>query len=116
MDYIYRIRSEDLAFAEEFRRRPIGHHSPGLQRVLSVFRGAPVKDKYVLLCTKPHREWVLGQLSGVPGKPARLHRNKVFRSLEEAEWAVFRLRWKQHTGKDLERELRRRAKAGSGGR
>ena len=109
MDYIYKIRPEDLVYAEEFRRRPIGHHSPGLQRVLSAFRGAPVKDKHFLLCVKPHKEWMLGQLSGIQGKPARLHKNKIFRSLDEAEWAVFKLRWKQHTGQDLERELKKPA-------
>lgn len=116
MDYIYRIRNEDLEFAEEFRRKPIGHHSPGLQRVLTRFRGAPLKDKHVLLCVKPHKEWMLAQLSGVQGKPIRLHKNKRFTSLEAAEWAVFCLRWKQHTGKDLERELKRFSAKNRGGR
>jgi hypothetical protein len=116
MEYNYKIRAEDLIFAEEFRRKPIGHHSPGLQRVLTRFRGAPVKDKHVLLCVKPHREWMLAQLSGVQGKPLRLHKNKRFTSIEAAEWAVFCLRWKQHTGKDLERELKKLNAKSRGGR
>jgi hypothetical protein len=27
--------------------------------------------------------------------------NQVFRKLEDAEWYVFKQRWKQHTGEEL---------------
>ena len=91
----------DQPFAEEFRRTPAGHHSPGLQRVLNVFRGEPLQDKYVLLCTKPHKEWRLARLNGERGKPVKLE-SKFYQSLEEAEWDVFQRRWKDFTGKDLE--------------
>lgn len=111
MEYNYKIGPDDLVFAEEFRRRPIGHHSPGLQRVLSLFRGAPLRDKHVVFCEEPHKEWVLAELSGVQGRPMRLHPDTRFRSLAEAEWEVFKLRWKRHTGQDLERELARAGKA-----
>ncbi len=36
---MYHIKSEDKQFIEEFKNNPIGHHSPGLQRVLNLFRG-----------------------------------------------------------------------------
>ncbi len=98
---IYRIDpEEDRVFAEEFRRTPVGHHSPGLQRVLHVFRGEPLKDKYVLVITKPHKEWQLARLSGARGVPlTRIE--KFFTCLEEAEWDVFQRRWKDFTGVDL---------------
>src|SRR5262245_46311750 len=107
MEYIYRIRPGDLVYAEEFRRQPIGHHSPGLQRILSLFRGEPVAGKYVIFCSKPHREWLLAQVSGVHGQPVRIFKNKRFHSLAEAEWEIFKLRWRRHTGQNLERELAR---------
>lgn len=107
MEYIYKIGPDDLIYAEEFRRKPIGHHSPGLQRVLSAMRGAPLRGKQVVFCSKPHREWILAELSGVQGQPMRLHNDKRFCSLAEAEWEVFKLRWKRHTGKDLDSELAR---------
>jgi hypothetical protein len=98
----YRIDPvRDLPFAEEFQCTPVGHHSPGLQRVLNVFRGEPLQGKYVLLCTKPHKEWRLARLSGERGKPVELE-NKFYQSLEEAEWDVFQRRWKDFTGEDLE--------------
>jgi hypothetical protein len=98
---IYRIDPEkDLVYATEFMRVPVGHQSPGLQRVLHVFRGEPLAGKYVLICTKPHREWQLAKLSGQRGKPPTLE-SRFYNSLEEAERDVFRRRWKDVTGVEL---------------
>ena len=91
----------DLPLVKEFRDNPVGHHSTNLQRVLNVLRGEPLKGKYVLVCTKPHEEWQLAILSGERGKPVRLVTGKYYRSLEEAEWDVFKLRWKAATGQTL---------------
>ncbi|HTO84142.1 MAG TPA: hypothetical protein VMQ73_18095 [Methylomirabilota bacterium] len=98
---MYKITPEDRQWVDEFRNRPIGPHSPGLLRVLNAMRGAPQRGKYVLVCTKPHREWVLGRLPGERGKPVETIPDQVFQSLAEAEWTVFRLRWKELTGSDL---------------
>lgn len=91
----------DLSLVKEFRDNPVGHHSANLQRVLNVLRGEPLKGKYVLVCTKPHEEWQLAILSGERGKPVRLVTGKYYRSLKEAEWDVFKLRWKAVTGHTL---------------
>jgi len=98
---VYKVGEQDRQAADEFEKTPIGHHSPGLQRVLNVFRGEATVGKYVLICTKRHREWVLGQLTGERGKPVKIFRDKVFTSIEEAEREVFRRRWKKYTGSDL---------------
>lgn len=98
---MYKIQPEDRKVVEEFRRNPIGRHSPQLQRVLNLFRGAPMEGKYVLITRIPHKEWVLGQMTGKRGEPIRMT-NQVFHNIEEAEWYVFRQRWKLHTGEDLE--------------
>jgi branched-chain amino acid transport system permease protein len=91
----------DLRLAREFKANPIGKHSPDLQRLLRFFRGEPVEGKYALLVTKPNREWTLVELSGVVGKPFAIHGDRVFTDLREAEWEVFKLRWKRYTGRDL---------------
>jgi len=98
---MYQIRPEDRNVVEEFRRNPIGPHSPQLQRVVNLFRGAAMAGKHVLVCRVPHKEWVLGQLTGKRGEPIQMT-NQVFHSIDEAEWYVFRQRWKLHTGEDLE--------------
>ena len=98
----YKIDTTQKHLVEEFRRNPIGLHSPGLQQILNLFRGAPLADKYVLVCTEPHATWMLAQLPAGRGQPLRLHHNRIFHSIEEAEWEVFKLRWQQHTGETLE--------------
>jgi hypothetical protein len=98
---VYKVSEHDRDIVEEFNQKPIGHHSPALQRVLNVFRGEPTPDKYVLICTKPHKEWVLGQLPGDKGKPLKILKDQVFTKIEDAEREIFRRRWKKYTGKDL---------------
>ena len=97
---MYRIKPEDAQYIQEFRKNPIGHHSPGLQRILNLFRGEAMAGKYVLVCTKPHKEWMLGQLTGVRGERIRMT-NQVFTSIEEAEWFVFKQRWAKYTNETL---------------
>ncbi len=98
---IYKIDPvRDLPYAAEFMQVPVGHQSPGLQRVLHVFRGEPLRDKYVLVTTKPHQQWQLARLSGERGKP--LTRLDTFYScLLEAERDIFRRRWRDFTGQEL---------------
>jgi len=96
----YEIRGDDRRLIEEFRNKPIGHHSPDLQRVLNRFRGQSMENKYCLVCTKPNREWQLAKTAGVRGKAVKLL-NKKFTSIEDAEWYVFKQRWKQHTGETI---------------
>jgi N,N-dimethylformamidase len=99
---VYKVGKHDRPVVDEFQKKPIGHHSPALQRVLNVFRGEPMQDKYVLVCTKPHKEWVLGQLTGERGKPVKMLKDQVFTRIEDAEREVFRRRWKKYTGSDLD--------------
>jgi hypothetical protein len=35
----------DREVVDEFRQKPIGHHSPDLQRVPNTLRGGPLKGK-----------------------------------------------------------------------
>lgn len=91
----------DLPFAREFMEKPVGRHSAGLQRVLNVFRGEPLSGKHVLVEIEPHRRWRLARLTGERGQPVPLLESE-FTDLLAAERAVFRLRWKEHTGHDLD--------------
>jgi branched-chain amino acid transport system permease protein len=97
---MYQIRPEDKAYVEEFKKTPIGHHSPNLQRILNLFRGEPMAGKYVLICTRPHREWTLAVLPGARGERIRMT-EEVFQSIEQAEWYVFKQRWAKYAGENL---------------
>ena len=100
----YKINTADKHLVEEFRKKPIGLHSAELQKVLNLFRGEAMEDKYVLICTKPHEEWMLAQLPSPArrGEPLKQHHNQIFHSIDEAEWEVFKLRWHKYTGEHLE--------------
>jgi hypothetical protein len=93
----------DPELVAEFWRCPVGNHSPNLQALLNVMRGGPLAGKYVLICRKPHREWSLAMHSGVRGKPPVPVPGYLFTDSEDAERTVFRLRWKQLTGQELDR-------------
>ncbi|MGH7265106.1 MAG: N,N-dimethylformamidase beta subunit family domain-containing protein [Candidatus Rokuibacteriota bacterium] len=89
-----------LDLAREFKAKPFGVHSPDLQAVLNRMRSQPPRGRYCLYMTRQHAEWTLARMTGEPLRPELLA-EYVFRSVEDAEWAVFRLRWKELTGEDL---------------
>ena len=98
---MYKIKQEDNRHIDEFRAKPVGRHSPGLTRVLNAMRGVPQAGKLVLVCTKPHREWAVGRLTGTRGDAIEIIPGLTFTDLNDAELAIFRRRWKEHTGADL---------------
>ena len=98
----YRITADDLEYAAEFKAQPFGYHSPGLQRVLNTMRSGTKAGKYVLVVREPFKRWVLGHLPAVRGMPVEIMQGREFTSLEDAERAIFELRWKTLTGRDLE--------------
>jgi hypothetical protein len=53
---------------DEHARAPLGEHSDGLKRVLNYLRRSSSLTPYVLVCTKPFREWRIARLSGKRGK------------------------------------------------
>ena len=68
----------DPALAAEFKKTPLGHHSPALQRLLRIFRTLPVAGKHALLRVDHRRSWVLVQFNGRKGEPLTIHRDHVF--------------------------------------
>jgi hypothetical protein len=96
----FHVSDADRKVIAEFKKTPVGHHTPALQRVLNRFRGAGMTDKYCLIMTKPYREWQLAMTTGDRAQPVKLLKEK-FRRIEDAEWHVFKLRWKLYTGETL---------------
>tara|TARA_Y100000385_G_scaffold272284_1_gene312988 strand:+ start:562 stop:876 length:315 start_codon:yes stop_codon:yes gene_type:complete len=101
----YILTDEDLKYAAEFKANPLGSASPGLQRVMNLMRGGPKDGKYVLVVKVPHKRWFLGQLPAERGQPIKVLEEEEFTDLAVAEWIVFRRRWRDHTGRDLDKEL-----------
>ena len=100
----YRITENDLKYAAEFRADPLGIPGPGLQRVINLLRGGSKSGKYVLIVKEPFRRWVVGRLPERRGHPIEVMEGMEFTDLAEAEWEIFKIRWKEQTGYDLELE------------
>jgi hypothetical protein len=100
---VYRIDPDkDREFIEEFRRCPIGVHSPGLMRVLTIMRNDPSGNQIILVCRKPFAEWVLGNMTPNRADPIMLEEAPVFKSREAAEWEMFCRRWRVLTGESVD--------------
>ena len=101
---VYKIDPEhDRQYIEEFRRKPIGAHSPGLMRLLTVMRQDPSGFQTILVCRKPFAEWVLATMPPGRADPIVIEDGPIFTSREEAEWEVFRRRWRKFTGEAINR-------------
>lgn len=98
----YRPGPDDLPHAHEFLRDPFAPASPGLQRVLNRMRTDTRHGKYVLIVEEPHRRWRLGRSPCVRGAPVAIVEGYEFTDLREAERTVFRLRWRELTGAELD--------------
>ena len=97
----YPIDPSRTDLAHEFMANPMGPHSAALQRIVTRMRDGEAAGRYVLVTRVPHEEWVLAQISGQRGVDLTLLEDQVFSSLEDAERAVFKMRWELITGTPL---------------
>ena len=92
---------QDVArLAQEFRANPYGRHSAELQRILSRMRNTPFAGRLVLVQEEKGLPYRLAKLGATPGDPIS-YTGDTFNTLEEAEWAVFKQRWRGLFGTDL---------------
>jgi hypothetical protein len=92
---------QDVAsLAQEFRRHPHGRHSAELQRILHRMRSEPFAGRYVLVRESWHHPYRLAQLGTTQMEPIT-YTGDSFATLADAEWAVFKLRWRRLFGTDL---------------
>ncbi|MCY3570191.1 MAG: hypothetical protein F4038_12900 [Chloroflexi bacterium] len=97
----YPIDPSRTDLAREFMGNPMGPHSAALQRIVTRMRDTEAAGRYVLVTRVPYQEWGLAQLSGQRGVDLTLLEDQVFTSLEDAERAVFKMRWESITGTPL---------------
>jgi len=99
---MYRIDPDaDRPFMEEFRRQPVGRHSPGLMRVLNALRYDPTGKQLLLFCRKPFAEWQIAEMPADRRAPLVFEDSPIFTDRNEAEWAVFCRRWHAATGERI---------------
>lgn len=89
-----------LDLAREFKEKPFGAHSPDLQYLLHLMRRPSNEPFPCLVMDQDDARWTLAFLEPGAKGPPRLT-NRVFTDLREAEWHVFKLRWRALAGEDL---------------
>ena len=97
---IYRIDPERVDLAREYRSRIRGPHSEELRFLLHRMRATQIRGKYVLVVVEPFKKWRIGRITE-RNQPIEAVDDRVFDNLDEAEWAVFKLRWRDLTGRNL---------------
>jgi hypothetical protein len=85
---------------EEFRRSPLGPYSERLQLLLWRLRAQQPAGRYVLRQTNSSR-WQVLRLAAERRPSWELIDTPELATIEECEWAVFALRWRDHTGQVL---------------
>lgn len=81
---------------QEFCAQTTGQHSAALQRLLNWLRSEPMEGKLAVLCTTPHRHWVLVRMQG-RGRPLSVLGER-FTDIDAAERAIFRHRVRERLG------------------
>ncbi|MDE0532979.1 MAG: hypothetical protein OXI01_16245 [Albidovulum sp.] len=97
---IYPIDPERVDLAREFRNSIRGPHSEELRFLLHRMRATQIRGKYVLVVVETFKMWRIGRITE-RNQPIEAVDDRIFDSLDEAEWAVFELRWRDLTGQDL---------------
>ena len=98
---MYAIDPKRIDLVEEFRRSPLGPHSPELTLLVNRLRLIPAEERHFIVCTSRAREWVVGKMPARRGAPLELVTGAVFDDYADAVWEVFRLRWQTVTGEVL---------------
>ena len=99
---MYEFNADRLDLAREYKARPFGDHSPDLQYLLNIMRSTAPGGHFVLVMSKPHEQWTLARMIDQGDRPALPQlTNITFDNLEEAEWAVFKIRWEALAGRPL---------------
>ena len=86
---------------DEYRNNLRGPFSPELQKILDHMRTSPLTGRYALRVIIPFQKFALVQLSGVRGVPPSDINGITYDTIPEAEWDIFRRRWKGITGVTL---------------
>lgn len=96
------VDSSRLDLVDEFKRTPLGPHSSELQQLTWILRSQCPNGRYVL--TTDHGNpplYRVARLERGRGRPLEYVHGAEFGTVEEAEWATFALRWRDHTGQAL---------------
>ncbi|MDM8167989.1 hypothetical protein [Roseovarius sp.] len=95
-EYVKQVLNDDLI--EEYRRKPLGHHSEPLERTLAYFRRLPISEQYALKQSKDGTYRMIS-MSGQRGVPPTYVSDEVFQTLHDGYFGIFMRQIKDMTEK-----------------
>ncbi|MBN35126.1 MAG: hypothetical protein CMM46_10200 [Rhodospirillaceae bacterium] len=98
---MHKIDPNRTDLIEEFDAKPDGPHSHELALALNRLRIGPLKERFIVVCTKPRREWAVARMPLERGQPLDFIEGAVFDNADDASRKVFRLRWHAVTGQEV---------------
>ncbi len=98
---MYEIDPSRKDLVEEYRENPGGPYSPELTLLVNRLRLGPMEERYILVCTKRGREWMVANMPTVRGAKLEFLEDRVFDDYYAAAWEVFRMRWEAATGEAI---------------
>jgi len=97
---VLNVDPHDLEPCKQFFDNPAGPHSPSLQRLLTIMRVDTVEDPRVIVEAEGGG-YGLGVVDDRRGEPVRIYEGVHFQNYEDAQRAMFKLRWEMLTGEVL---------------
>lgn len=98
---MHRVDAARIDLAQEYRDNPFGPHGPELQKLLKILRWDPIYDRTIAVQPDRGGPWRLARTTGPKGHPIDIHDGPGYATPAEAQWAIFRQRWEEHTGVPL---------------
>ena len=99
---VYTVDPTRRDLVDEFRRSPYGPYSPELSLLVNRLRLGPMRERFILVCTRRGREWAIAKMPTARGAKLEFVDGCVFDDYAAATWQVFRLRWQAVTGEALD--------------
>mgnify|MGYP006158336599 FL=1 len=98
---IYKIDGSRMDLAKEYRDKLKGPYSFELQSILDRMRTSSLNGRFVLIVIEPFKRFGLARLSGKRGEPPKIIDDVIYNSISEAEWDIFKRRWFELTGYNI---------------
>ena len=98
---MHAVDPKRLDLAREFKCAPIGPHSADLQKLLKIMRWDRPDKRWISVQTERGGAHYLAYSKGPRGHSLDVFLEQPFATFAEAQWAIFRKRWQQHTGNAL---------------
>ena len=99
---MHKVDAARIDLVEEYRANPVGPHSPELQKLLKILRWDPIYDRFLAVQPERGGPFHLARTTGPKGNPMAIHGGPGYATTVEAQWAIFRARWEEHTGVALD--------------